>query len=208
MLIFVCDKTLTAQVKNMNICIFGAASNKIDKIYLDTAEELSEKLAKRGHVLVFGAGTYGVMGACARGFDKVGGTLIGVIPKFFDDFDMEVKYKKCTDIIYTETMDERKEKMIDLADAFIIAPGGIGTYEEFFEVITLKQLGRHAKPIVIYNANGYYDKLEALMEHAIDEGFLNKECREIYIVSDDIDEVIEYIENDHETLYTIYDLKK
>ena len=119
----------------MKICIFGAASNRIDKVYIESVESFSKELAQRGHSLVFGAGKDGVMGAAARGFTEGKGKLYGVIPKFFNDFDIEVKYDKCTELIYTENMRERKAKMEELADAFLIAPGGIGTFEEFFEVL-------------------------------------------------------------------------
>lgn len=192
----------------MRICIFGAASNKIDKAYINSVEKFAEAMALKGHELVFGAGKDGLMGAAARGFTKGNGIIHGVIPKFFDDFDIEVKYDKCTELIYTDSMAERKATMEELADAFLITPGGIGTYEEFFEVLTLKQLGRHTKPIAIYNFNGYYNELERLLENSISEGFLNEECRDIFFISDKPEELINYIENDKETLYTIYDLKK
>ncbi len=208
MLIFILESEITGKGDIMKICIFGAASIHIDNCYIKNAEEMAERLANRGHSLVFGAGKDGVMGACARGFTRAGGEIVGVIPKFFDDFDIEVKYDKCTELIYTESMNERKHTMEELADAFLIAPGGIGTYEEFFEVLTLKQLGRHAKPIAIYNYNGYYDALEALLRHSIKEKFINKECEDIYLISDNLDEIIEYLETDEEQIHTIYDLKR
>ncbi len=192
----------------MKICIFGAASNRIDKVYIESVESFSKELAQRGHSLVFGAGKDGVMGAAARGFTEGKGKLYGVIPKFFNDFDIEVKYDKCTELIYTENMRERKAKMEELADAFLIAPGGIGTFEEFFEVLTLKQLGRHSKPIAVYNVNGYYDEMYTMLDMTIKQGFLNEECRDIFFMSDDREKLVYYLENEHDTPYTIYDLKK
>ncbi|MBR2133679.1 MAG: TIGR00730 family Rossman fold protein [Eubacterium sp.] len=192
----------------MKICIFGAASNRIDKVYIESVESFSKELAQRGHSLVFGAGKDGVMGAAARGFTEGKGKLYGVIPKFFNDFDIEVKYDKCTELIFTENMRERKAKMEELADAFLIAPGGIGTFEEFFEVLTLKQLGRHSKPIAVYNVNGYYDEMYTMLDMTIKQGFLNEECRDIFFMSDDREKLVYYLENEHDTPYTIYDLKK
>ena len=156
----------------MKVCIFGAASDEIAKFYIDAVEKLGEDLAKRGHELVFGAGGNGLMGAAARGVYKQGGKIYGVIPSFFRDENIEKIFDKCDELIYTETMAQRKAKMEELADAFIIVPGGMGTFEEFFEVLTLKQLGRHVKLIAIYDINGYYKKLEEFLELAMEERFI------------------------------------
>ena len=120
----------------MKICVFGAASAHIDDIYVKKIEELGEMLAKRGHSLVFGAGATGLMGAAARGFKRGGGYIHGIIPEFFREEGVEIIYDDCDKMTYTKTMSERKQKMEDDCDAFIIAPGGIGTFEEFFEVLT------------------------------------------------------------------------
>ena len=137
----------------MNICVFGASSSIIDEKYIRDVEELGKSLAGRGHNLIYGAGASGLMGAVARGAYEKGGNIVGVVPDFFHDEDMGVDgrlYKNCTEMVITESMRERKHIMEDRADAFIIVPGGIGTFEEFFEVLTLKQLARHAKPIVLF----------------------------------------------------------
>lgn len=191
----------------MKICIFGAASNKINQKYIDEVEKLGEYLAENGHSLVFGAGANGLMGAAARGFKRKGGKIYGVIPTFFREECVEVIYTECDELIYTETMSERKAKMEDLADAFIIVPGGIGTFEEFYEVLTLKQLGRHTKPIAIYDIDGYYDKLEEFMEYSMQEGFINEVCREIYACVGNPQEATQYIENDKPIKRSIRDLK-
>ena len=138
----------------MKICVFGAASNEIDKQYIDRVEEVCKALGERGHELVFGAGANGLMGAAARGMKAGGGKITGVIPEFFRAETIEEIYSECDELIFTETMQERKKTMEDHADAFIVVPGGIGTFEEMFEVLTLKQLGRHSKPIVFYNIAG------------------------------------------------------
>ena len=142
----------------LRICVYGAASPSIDEKYIAAAEALGGVLADRGHSMVFGAGARGLMGAAARGAKRGGARIHGIIPTFFKEEDIEAIYTECDELTFTEDMRERKRLMEENADAFIIMPGGIGTYEEFFEILTLKQLGRHKKPIVIYNAFGYYDR--------------------------------------------------
>ena len=179
----------------MKICIFGAASAHIDKKYIDKVETLAEKMARRGHSLVFGAGGSGLMGAAARGTKRGGGYIHGVIPNFFREERLESIYDQCDKLTYTETMAERKTTMEDDCDAFIIVPGGIGTLEEFFEVITLKQLGRHHKAIAFYNIDGYYDTLESFMHEMSQKKFMAEACHEMYAIFTDADELFEYLEN-------------
>lgn len=189
----------------MKICVFCASSETIDKSYLQTGERFGEMLAEKGHTLVFGAGKYGIMGAVARGIRSKGGKAIGVIPKFFEDGDVDVKFTDC-ELIYTETMHKRKFIMEDISDAFIIMPGGIGTFEEFFEVLTLKQLRRHAKPIVIFNENGYYDPLLNLMNSAISKNFMSKKCQDLYYVTDSAETVFAYLDNYKPYSYDKYEV--
>ncbi len=189
----------------MNICIYGASSNDISEIYLKKTEELGEILARHGHGLVFGAGDNGVMGAAARGVKRGGGKIVGVVPSFFNVDG--IIYPQCDELIRPETMRERKQIMEDRADAFITAPGGIGTFEEFFEILTLKQLGRHNKPIVLYNLNGYYDGVVNLIEQAISQGFMREVCRQLCHVLDDPDEILNYLENYHEEKIDILHMK-
>ncbi len=178
----------------MKICIFGAASALIDKKYIEKVEALAEKMARRGHSLVFGAGGSGLMGAAARGTKRGGGYIHGVIPHFFREERLESIYTACDKLTYTETMAERKTTMEDDCDAFIIVPGGIGTLEEFFEVITLKQLGRHHKAIAFYNIDGYYDSLEAFMHEMSEKKFMSKACHEMYKIFTDEDALFAYLE--------------
>ncbi len=191
----------------MRICVFGAASNQINEVYIKAVEELGAAMAKRGHGLVFGAGGHGLMGAAARGVHSAGGDVIGVIPEFFRDENIEEIYYDCDQLIYTETMAQRKTKMEDLADAFIIVPGGIGTFEELFEVLTLKQLGRHNKPIVILDINGYYVKMEQFLQFAIDEEFIKDNCKQLYGFCDSIDAALDYIENDDGKQFSVHEVK-
>ena len=191
----------------MKICVFGAASNEIDHSYIDKVEEMSSLLAKRGHELVFGAGANGLMGAAARGMKSAGGRITGVIPQFFKDETIEEIYDDCDELIFTDTMQERKKTMENLADAFIVVPGGIGTFEEMYEVLTLKQLGRHQKPIIFYNLFGYFDNLMAFMHHCSDEGFIRKNCHKLYNITDNNEELVRYIENSKPLNFSIKDLK-
>lgn len=191
----------------MKICVFGAASSEIDEIYINAVEELGENLAKRGHELVFGAGGNGLMGAAARGFKRGGGKVYGVIPSFFRDENIEAIFDNCDELIFTETMAQRKTKMEDIADAFIVVPGGIGTFEELFEVLTLKQLGRHTKPIAVYDIDGYYKNLMAFLKISVDRGFLKDNCKYLYLYSENADDITEYIENDKQVLLGVHELK-
>ena len=177
----------------MRICIYGASSTLIDPKYIEETEILGEVLAGEGHGLVFGGGTEGLMGAAARGFARKGGEIIGIAPTFFLNVD-GILYDQCTEFIYTETMRERKQLMEEKSDAFLVTPGGIGTFEEFFEILTLKQLGRHAKPILIYNIMGYFDSMKAMMEDAIEKKFMKDTCRELYTFVDTPEAVIDYLQ--------------
>lgn len=177
----------------MNICLYGASSNTIDKEYIQKVEELGRMMVERGHNLVFGGGAQGLMGAAARGVFEKKGQILGVAPKFFEVDG--VLFKDCTEFIYTDTMRERKRIMEENSDVFIVTPGGMGTFEEFFEILTLKQLGRHCKAIVIYNVCGFYDSMEKMMQEAMDKNFIKPECRELYEIFDDAEEMLDYIEN-------------
>lgn len=177
----------------MNICVFGAASEKIDDIYKETAELLGEKLARKNHTVVFGGGKYGVMGALARGATKENGKLISVATNFFKDAG--VLYEKCFKFYYAETMRERKQLLESNSNAFIAAPGGMGTFEEFLEILTLKQLGQTNKALAIYNVNHYYDDLISFLNKAVNDHFMDEEDMSLFYVSDNIDDIIEYIEN-------------
>ena len=179
----------------MNICLFGASSRITGESYIKKVEELGEVLAKRGHALIFGAGGAGLMGAAARGFKTGGGAVTGIVPSFFLGEVQATLFSDCDETIYTRTMAERKTLMEDKADAFITVPGGIGTMEEFFEVLTLKQLGRHSKAMVLYNVNGYFDKLIEMLETAVKEDFLHEYVLRFLKVTDDPEEAAQYLEH-------------
>ena len=178
----------------MRICVFGASSRELRQEYYDAAFELGAEMARRGHELVFGGGTSGLMGAAARGMSSVGGAgIIGVAPRFFDE--PGILYEGCTQMVFTETMSERKKAMEDMSEAFITLPGGIGTLEEFFEALTLKQLGRHAKAMAVLNTLGYYDSMEAMLVKAVEQKFFPEDGHALYAVFDEPRALLDYVES-------------
>lgn len=176
----------------MNICLYGASSTAIAKSYIAATEELGAKLARRGHSLVFGAGAGGLMGAAARGALANGGKIIGVVPSFFQVDGL--LFKSCDKIIYTDTMRDRKQIMEKLSDAFVMTPGGPGTLDEFFEILTLKQLGRHSKPIAVFNVNGYFDCIRRFLEDAAEKQFMTENSLKLCAFFDRADKLLDHLE--------------
>ena len=190
----------------MNICVYGAASDEIADIFKKAGEQMGEVLARRGHTLIFGGGASGLMGAVARGADSVGGNIISVAPSFFDVDGL--LYPQCTDYIFTDAMRERKQILESRSDGFIVSPGGIGTFDEFFEIYTLRQLGRHNKPIAILNTDGYYDHLIAMLHHTAELNFMDQNNFELFFESRDPEAVLDYIENPPEVKIDIKKLRR
>ena len=177
----------------MRICVYGASGNQLDQAYFDAAFRLGQLLAAGGHTLIFGGGAKGLMGACARGAAEKGGEILGVAPRFFDE--PGILFPRCSRFLFTETMAERKSAMAEESEAFIALPGGIGTFEEFFETLTLKQLGRHGKPIALVNTLGYFTPLSALLERAVADGFLAKGCLELFALCPTPEEALDHVLN-------------
>ena len=177
----------------MKICIYGASANIIDSCFINAGELLGETIASQNHSVVFGGGAAGLMGAVARGAHRKNGEIIGICPSFFN-VDGAL-FTDCTKMIYTETMRERKQLLDEMSEAFIITPGGIGTFDEFFEIYTLRQLGTHQKPIAIFNTDGYYDSLVDMLNNAIDKKFMPSTNMDLLFISDDPKEIIDHIEN-------------
>lgn len=179
----------------MKVLVYGAASCKIDKSYVEQGEKLGEELAKRGYSLVFGAGAGGMMGAVARGVyrnrDEHGVSITGVLPNFFPDGEI---FENCTEVIRTGTMRQRKQTMEDMADAFLTTPGGIGTFEEFFEIITLIHLEQEHKPMILVNLNGYYDHLIEFLKVAGEERFMSADTDYLYRVANSVEEALELLD--------------
>lgn len=177
----------------MNICVYGAASPIIDKKYIEVGEELGRLLGSRGHTLIFGGGNSGLMGAVVRGIGEKGGHSIGISPEFFRPDG--VLYEDCSKTYFTADMRSRKAMLDSLSAGFIITPGGTGTYDEFFEIFTLKRLGQTKKPIAILNTDGYYEPLMKLLYHTAELGFMEKEdIDNMLFISEDIEEIVDYIE--------------
>ena len=175
----------------MNICIFGASGRELEASYYAAAERLGSLIAQQGHTLVFGGGREGLMGAAARGAHENGGGIVGVVPKFFDE--PGIIYEHCTELVFTETMRERKRLMEERSEACIVLPGGIGTFEEFFEVLTLKQLGRSDRAIVVLNTNDYYAPMQQMLENTARQRFMSRGCLELYELADTPEQALERI---------------
>ena len=178
----------------MNICVYGASSDRLDGIYFQQAEKLGQLMAEAGCTLVFGGGKTGLMGACARGVRAAGGRIIGISPRFFDE--PGILDKACDEFYFTDTMRERKQLMEEKSDAFIALPGGIGSYEEFFEILTLKQLGRHAKPIALLSTADYYAPFYAMLEHTAKLNFMSESCLDIFRLCKSPQEALEHVLSD------------
>lgn len=179
----------------MNICIYGAASDNINRKYIEAVEDLGVNIAKRKHTLIFGGGNRGLMGAAARGAYKNHGKIVGISPKYFN-YDGEI-FQNCTETIFTDNLKERKKLLEENADAFIILPGGIGTMDEFFETLAQKAAGEHKKPMVLFNISGYFDKIQEFIVFSKKEGFVRRNDDELYGISDNADEVLKYIESEN-----------
>ncbi len=161
----------------MNICIFGASSNHPDQGYFQAASHFGRLAAQAGHTLVFGGGADGLMGACARGALNAGGKVLGIAPKLFNEPGFLLS--ECTELLFTETMAERKSLMFKRSSSFVALPGGIGTLDEFFEAITLKQLGLLRGPLILLNTSGFYDPLYRLLENMAEKGFMSRNCLDL-----------------------------
>ena len=171
-----------------NFCIFASSSELIEPKYFVLAEELGRAVARMGAGMVFGGGQRGLMGAVARGVKAEDGRIAGVIPAKLNL--PGIAYTECTEFYETETMHQRKQRMEDLSDAFIALPGGFGTLEEVLEVITLRQIGYHNKPIILINLDGFFDPLLEQFERLYAESFSDVVYRALYAVANDAQEAI------------------
>ena len=178
---------------NKVICVYSSSSNFIDKKYFEVASELGKTIAGKKDTLLFGGGVRGLMGATATAVHSCGGKVIGVIPKALNQ--KGVVYETCDELIVTKDMRERKAVMDSRSDAFVALPGGYGTLEELLEIITLKQLKYHNKPVVILNTDGFYSFLLKQFEAIIDQNFAKEESGLLYHVTSDIRDAASYIDN-------------
>ena len=176
-----------------HICIFCSSSDKIAQDYFDAAEKLASEIALKGHTIVCGGGSHGLMGTIINASVKNGGYTIGIIPEFMRTVEWDSK--NLHQLIVVADMRERKKQMIANADAVVALPGGCGTLEELMEVITLKRLGQFTKPIIILNTNGFYNQLESFLQKMMDENFMNKESVDIWKLVDYPEQVLDAINN-------------
>ncbi|RPD42712.1 TIGR00730 family Rossman fold protein [Chitinophaga barathri] len=172
-----------------SITVFCASSPGFSAVYMEQAYLVGKTLAEKGIRLIYGGANIGLMGAVADGALEAGGEVVGVLPDFLRA--KEIAHRRLSELIMVETMHERKTKMNDLCDGVIALPGGYGTLEELFEMITWAQLGLHQKPIALLNINGYYDHLTKLLQHMTDEGLLKAENQRMLLSGTDIHQLLE-----------------
>ena len=160
------------------ICVYCGSSDKLHQDYLAAAYQMGSLLTAHNLEIVYGAGSTGSMGALADGALQAGGTVIGVIPDYFNT--PALAHQNLTNLEVVDSIHERKARMIELADAFIALPGGFGTFEELFEALTWAQIGLHSKPVGLLNTRHYFDPLLAMVKHAQTEGFIYDEHRALF----------------------------
>lgn len=188
-----------------SICVFCASSPGIDPIYRQQAMEVGSQIAELGSSLVYGGGKTGLMGALADGAIAKNGKVVGIIPKFM--IPHELAHPEVTELILVESMHERKLQMHEKSDAVITLPGGFGTFEELFEMLTWIQLGLYKKPVAIINTNGYYDFLKLQIEKMGQEGLLKTEHISLLHFCESFNEALTYFENYQEPK-SVFELKK
>lgn len=174
-----------------SVCVFSSSSSAINSIYRDTATDLGKRLGQEGLNLIFGGADVGLMGVIARTAKDHGARVTGVIPKLF--VDKGISYQAADELIVSMNLRDRKEIIESRSDAFIALPGGFGTMEEIMEILTLKQLQLHNKPVVFINTNSYYDNLIAQFETGYQENFAKKKYEELYFISESANSAIDYI---------------
>ena len=170
------------------ITVFCGSSPGTEMVYKTQARSVGQTLALNNIELVYGGAKIGLMGAVADGVLSNGGKVTGVLPVFLKS--KEIAHEQLTELILVDTMHERKTKMNDLCDGIIALPGGYGTLEELFEILTWAQLGLHKKPIGILNVNGFYDALVNLVQTMVDKGFLKQINQQMLLVSDNIEDLL------------------
>ena len=179
-----------------SICVYCGSKTGISPLYAELANDLGQFIGSTQRVLVYGGGSIGLMGIVATSTMKAGGNAIGIIPKHLDA--LEVSYKELDELHITDNMHDRKKMMFDRSDAFVVLPGGLGSMDEFFETLTWAQLQLHSKPIYLFNANGYWDKLISLIDNIVDEGFAHAAHKKLFTVVETLEELTAIIEKGYE----------
>jgi uncharacterized protein (TIGR00730 family) len=175
------------------VCVYCGSSDRAHPEYLEAARQMGAAIAGRGLNLVYGAGSTGLMGALADGALAAGGQVTGVIPSYFNT--PQLAHQGLARLEIVDTIHQRKARMAEMADAFIALPGGYGTLEELFEILTWAQIGLHRKPVGLLNARRYFDPLLAMVEHARAEGFIYAEHGELFTHSAEPDDLLEALAN-------------
>lgn len=171
-----------------SVCVYCASSSRGPESHKTAARELGRLLAENNVRIVFGGGHVGLMGVAADAALAAGGEVTGVIPAFLRD--LELAHDSCDEMIVTDSMHARKQKMAELSDGFVILPGGLGTLDEAFEIITWRQLGLHGKPIVALNTDGYWNPLEALLAHIEANGYMHRQEAPLLALVDRVEDVL------------------
>lgn len=161
------------------VCVYCGSSDKMSDAYLNSARQMGAAIARRRLIMAYGAGCTGMMGAVADGALEAGGEVIGVIPEMFAT--EALMHTRLTRLEIVDSMHTRKQRLVDISDAFIALPGGYGTFEELFEILTWAQIGLHHKPVGLLNAQQYFDPLISAIEHARVEGFMYAEHRSLFV---------------------------
>lgn len=175
----------------MNICVFSSSSNAIHDVYFQEAEKLGKLIATGGHTLINGGANVGLMEAITIASSKAGAKTIGIIPERL--ISRSLASENSHEVLVTSDMQDRKARMRDISDAFIALPGGFGTLEEILEVITLRQLSYHTKPIVFINTNGFFNNLFNQFEVSYNEMFAKEIYRELYFIAKNAEEALKFI---------------
>lgn len=176
-----------------SICVFAGSAPGTKASYSKSAIDLGQEIAKRSYTMVYGGGSKGLMGVVADAVLEGGSSVTGVITEKLHD--VEVGHKNLTSLEIVSSMHERKSRMAELSDAIISLPGGVGTWEEFFEALAWNQLGIYSKPIVLYNVDDYYSKLFEFTQFSVQEGFLPQTTHEELFISKSLEEIFEFIES-------------
>ncbi len=176
----------------MIITVYAGARKQVDQKYTDAAWKLGLEIAMRGHDLIYGGGGVGCMGGVGKGVLAGNGQVVSVVPKGMDAF--EELLENPTNTIITDTMAERKSIMENNSNAIVVLPGGVGTLDEFFQCLTLKELGKGEKPIILYNVDHYYDPVITLLDHCKKEGFLREGVVEMVSVAENEKEAVDFCE--------------
>lgn len=179
--------------KIKNVCVYCGSSSKVDDAYKQAATTMGHLIAAEGWGVVYGGGRVGLMGLVADAALEKGASVVGIIPEHIQE--REVEHNDLTELHVVDTMHVRKQMMVDRSEAFIILAGGLGTLDEFFELMTWKQLGLHDKPIVVVNINGYWTKMLESIDHIAAEGFMREEDKGLFVSVDTVEDVAEAIKN-------------